>query len=398
MTERWKHRAADRPHLVHVVTTSLLLAFTVGGVFLTRAVAAKEPLALWPGLVLSAVACAVLLRRRSHPLVVLLVTTACIVAEGLLGYLLTPLLMGPMLVAQYTVSLRPDRRTTWYSAVAAAAGIALTGFLATGSPHEWLVGLVNPAAWVLMVASFGGYVRVRREYAVARAEHAAQEREEEARRRVVQERMRIARELHDVVAHHLALANAQAGTAAHLARSHPDQAIAMIEKLPEVTASALRELKATVGLLRQDTDSQELAPAPGLEQLPQLVATCASAGLDVAVTNEGRPGPLPPGLDLTAYRIVQEALTNVTKHAATPSARVRLDYTPHELTLTITNDAGPRSATAPGSPGRSRGYGLLGMRERALSVGGTFHAGPRPAGGFEVACVLPLPSSEESTS
>ncbi|MFJ3325633.1 sensor histidine kinase [Streptomyces griseus] len=398
MTERWKYRAADRALMVQVMTTSLLLAFTVGGVFLTRAVAAEGPLVLWPGLVLTAVACASLLRRRSHPLAVLLVTTACVMAEGFLGYLLTPLLMGPMLIAQYTVSLRPDRRTTWYSAVAAAAGIALTGFIATDSPHEWPIGLVNPAAWVLMVAFFGGYVRVRREYAVARAEHAAQEREEETRRRVIQERMRIARELHDVVAHHLALANAQAGTAAHLARTHPDQAIAMIEKLPEVTAPALRELKATVGLLRQDTDHQELAPAPGLQQLPQLVETCASAGLDVSVIREGRPRPLPPGLDLTAYRIVQEALTNITKHAATPSARVRLDYTPHDLTLTITNEAGTLPAAAAESPGHSHGYGLLGMRERALSAGGTFHAGPRPEGGFKVACTLPIPSSEESTS
>ncbi|MFF5442147.1 sensor histidine kinase [Streptomyces achromogenes] len=398
MTERWKHRAAGRPRTAHVVTASLLLALTVGGLFLARTVAAEEPPVLWPGLVLSVAACAVLLRRRSHPLLVLLVTTACIMTEGFLGYLLTPLLMGPMLVAQYTVSLRLERRTTWYSALAAAAGIALTGFLTTDSPHEWIIGLVNPAAWVLMAASFGSYVRVRREYAVARAEHAAQEREEEASRRVIRERMRIARELHDVVAHHLALANAQAGTAAHLAPTHPDQAIAMIEKLPEVTASALRELKATVGLLRQDTDSQELAPAPGLDQLPQLVAACASAGLDVSVTTEGRPRRLPPGLDLTAYRIVQEALTNITKHAATPSARVRLDYTRHYLTLTITNDAGSSPRTVPASPGRGRGFGLLGMRERALSAGGTFHAGPRSGGGFEVACSLPLPSSEESTS
>ncbi|MFE2457596.1 sensor histidine kinase [Streptomyces sp. NPDC059402] len=393
MTARWKNRVADRPRMVPGAVTGLLLAFTVGGVLLTRAVAATEPLALWPGLVLSVLACAALLRRHSHPLLVLLVTTVGVMTEGFLGYLLTPLLMGPMLVAQYTVSLRPDRKTTWYSAVAAAAGIALTGFIVTDS-HEWIIGLVNPAAWVLMVASFGSYVRVRREYAVARADHAAQERDEEARRRVIQERMRIARELHDVVAHHLALANAQAGTAAHLARSHPDQAIAMIEKLPEVTASALRELKATVGLLRQETDSQELAPAPGLDQLPQLVETCASAGLDVSVSTEGQPQALTPGLDLTAYRIVQEALTNVTKHAATPSARVRLDYTAHYLTLTITNEAGsPPSAAA-----AFRGFGLLGMRERALSAGGTFHACPRPGGGFEVACALPLPSSEKSTS
>ncbi|MFE2587531.1 sensor histidine kinase [Streptomyces anthocyanicus] len=397
MSARWRNRITDRPHTVETLTMGLLLAFTLGGVILTRAVAVEEPVELWPGLALSVLACATLLRRRSRPLLVLLVTTGCVIAEGFLGYLLTPLLMGPMLVAQYTVSLRPDRRATWSSALAAAAGIACTGFVVTDA-HEWIIGLVNPAAWVLMAALFGSYVRVRREYAMARAEHAAQERDEEARRRVIHERMRIARELHDVVAHHLALANAQAGTAAHLARTHPDQAIVMIEKLPDVTASALRELKATVGLLRQETDAKELAPAPGLEQLPRLVERCASAGLDVTVTTEGRPHALTPGLNLTAYRIVQEALTNVTKHAATPSARVRLIYTPHYLTLTVTNDIGSRPASAADIHGRGRGFGLLGMRERALSAGGTFHAGPRPGGGFEVACSLPLPRSEESTS
>lgn len=293
MSTRWPSRPVGRPGAVEAATTGLVLAFTVGGVFLSYAVMADEPLPLWSGLALPVLACATLLRRRSRPLLVLAVTTACTMAEGFLGYLLTPLLMGPMLVAQYTVSLRPDRRTSWYSALAAAAGIALTGFIVTDSPHEWILGLVNPAAWVLMAASFGSYVRVRREYAVARAEHVVLEREEEARRRVIQERMRIARELHDVVAHHLALANAQAGTAAHLARTRPEQAVGIIEKLPETTAAALRELKATVGLLRQDTDTDELAPAPSLDELPNLVESCAAAGLDVTVTTHGRPRRLP---------------------------------------------------------------------------------------------------------
>lgn len=395
MSARWRNRITDRPHTVETLTMGLLLAFTLGGVILTRAVAVEEPVELWPGLALSVLACAALLRRRSRPLLVLLVTTGCVIAEGFLGYLLTPLLMGPMLVAQYTVSLRPDRRATWSSALAAAAGIACTGFVVTDA-HEWIIGLVNPAAWVLMAALFGSYVRVRREYAMARAEHAAQERDEEARRRVIHERMRIARELHDVVAHHLALANAQAGTAAHLARTHPDQAIVMIEKLPDVTASALRELKATVGLLRQETDAKELAPAPGLEQLPRLVETCASAGLDVTITTEGRPHALTPGLNLTAYRIVQEALTNVTKHAATPSARVRLIYTPHYLTLTVTNDIGSRPTSAADIHSRGRGFGLLGMRERALSAGGTFHAGPRPGADSKSPAPSPFPAPRKA--
>jgi signal transduction histidine kinase len=276
--------------------------------------------------------------------------------------------------------------------------MAVSGLFLTTFQHALILSSINPAAWVLMVAAFGSYVRVRREYAAARAEHAAQEREEEARRRVIEERMRIARELHDVVAHHLALANAQAGTAAHLAVSNPEQAFEIVARLPETTAAALRELKATVGLLRQDTDpDDEIAPAPGLGQLPDLVRTCSAAGLDVAVAVEGEPRRLTPGLDLTAYRIIQEALTNVTKHAVTRAARVRLAYTPHHLTLTITNDAPDIHGTAARRSPAESGFGLLGMRERALSTGGTFHAGPRD-GGFEVTCALPLNTADSTDS
>ncbi|WVO35991.1 histidine kinase [Streptomyces sp. FXJ1.172] len=207
--------------------------------------------------------------------------------------------------------------------------------------------------------------------------------------------MRIARELHDVVAHHLTLADAQAATAAHLARTHPGQALDMIGMLPQTTSAALRELKATVGLLRQDTDSDTgdgLAPAPGLRDLPGLVDACATAGLAVTVTVDGKPRGLTPVLDLTAYRIVQEALTNVSKHAVTPTARVRLAYTPHHLTVTVTNDTGPRRPATSGA--LKGGFGLVSMRERATAVGGTFHAGHRPRGGFEVDCTLPLDSGE----
>lgn len=191
-----------------------------------------------------------------------------------------------------------------------------------------------------------------------------------------------------MVAHHLTLADAQAGTAAHLARTHPEQALDIIAKLPETTAAALRELKAAVGLLRQDNDASDLTPAPGLDRLPDLVDACSMVGLEVTVTVEGQRRPLPSVLDLTAYRIVQEGLTNVTKHAATRTAQVRLAYTPHYLTLTVINDTTPDRAVAPATAGG--GFGLLGMRERAAAAGGTFHAGRRPHGGFEVACTLPL--------
>ncbi|MFG2135169.1 sensor histidine kinase [Streptomyces sp. NPDC048751] len=395
MSTRWRRSTASRPHAVEAATLALVFLFTLSGVWMTHALL-DEPVPLWPGIALSALACAALLWRRSHPLPVLAVTALCIMAEGALGYLMTPLLMGPVMTAQYVASLRTDRKTTWNSALAAAVGIALTG-LFHNAFRDPVLSAVNPAAWLLMVAAFGSYVRVRREYAAARAEHTAREREEEARRRVVQERMRIAGELHDVVAHHLTLANAQAGTAVHLSRTNPDQAFEIVGQLWETTTMALRELKATVGLLHQDTDpDDELAPAPGLGQLDDLVAACSAAGLDVAVTVDGEPRPLTGALDLTVYRIVQEALTNVTKHAATRTARVRLAYTPRCLTLDVTNETSsslPRASNKPAG-----GYGLLGMRERARSVGGTFRAGPRPGGRFEVTCAFPLHSPDESSA
>ncbi|GGW42595.1 MULTISPECIES: sensor histidine kinase [Streptomyces] len=399
MSTTWQRRAASHTRAVEAAGLALLLAVTLCGVLVTRWVTNDSPPDLLPGIALSVLACAALHLRRSHPLPVLALTALCAMAEGLLGYLLTPLLMGPLLVAQYSTSLLTSRRTTWASALVTAAGMAVSGLFLTTFQHALILSSINPAAWVLMVAAFGSYVRVRREYAAARAEHAAQEREEEARRRVIEERMRIARELHDVVAHHLALANAQAGTAAHLAVSNPEQAFEIVARLPETTAAALRELKATVGLLRQDTDpDDEIAPAPGLGQLPDLVRTCSAAGLDVAVAVEGEPRRLTPGLDLTAYRIIQEALTNVTKHAVTRAARVRLAYTPHHLTLTITNDAPDIHGTAARRSPAESGFGLLGMRERALSTGGTFHAGPRPDGGFDVTCALPLNNADSTDS
>ena len=396
MSTTWRRRAMRSPRTTEVMKLVLLFAVAVAGALLSDWTM-SGPRALWPAVALSALGCAALVPRHRHPVPVLVATALCAVVEGAMGYLMTPVLFSPLLAAQYSLSLRINRVAAWCGALVTAAVTIVPGIWRSELHSDWIIGIANPAAWVLLSTALGSYVRVRRDYAAARAEHTAREREEEARHRVVQERMRIARELHDVVAHHLALANAQAGTAAHLARADPEQAYDMLGRLSDTTAAALRELKATVGLLRQDTDTHDgLAPAPGLEQLPDLVAACEAAGLDVTVTVEGQPGPLPPGLDLTAYRIVQEALTNVTKHAATRTARVRLARTPHALTLTVTNDA---DTTRPADrPGPGHGFGLLGMRERALATGGTFRAGSRPEGGFEVSCTLPLDSHEESTA
>lgn len=395
MSTPWQRLAASHPRGTDITMVVVLFMVSVAGSTLTGSVFGRH-LPVLPAVLLSAVPCAALLRRRAHPLAVVVVAALCAVVEGSLGYLLTPLSQTPLIVALYSVGLRTDRRTTRVCALVTLAALIVTALFADPISHNLLLTTVNPIAWVFLPAVLGSAVQLRRAYLAAlraRAEHAERTREEEARHRVAQERMRIARELHDVVAHHLALANAQAGTAVHLLATRPDQARGMLESLAETTASALVEMKATVGLLRQDNEADPpLGPAPGLGQLDDLVAAFTAAGLSVTTAVEGGPRPLPTGVDLNAYRIVQEALTNVTKHSATRAARVRLAYHSDRLTLTVTNEGGGTANT----PAPGRGFGLIGMRERAQSAGGTLHAGPRAGGGFEVTCTLPLRPRQES--
>jgi signal transduction histidine kinase len=218
--------------------------------------------------------------------------------------------------------------------------------------------------------------------------------------------VRIARELHDLVAHQITLANAQATVAAHLFDTRPEQTRKSLNELVETTGDALDDLRATVGLLRQSGDAPAPAePAPGLSRLPTLLESFRRAGLEVSVHQEGTARPLPPGVDLTAYRIVQEALTNVTKHAGTGSARVHLVWNRDRVTITVADDGRdartpPTPSTKPSAstaPDRPPGYGLIGMRERAAAVGGDLSAGKRPEGGFLVSTQLPLPPAKDST-
>jgi signal transduction histidine kinase len=285
-----------------------------------------------------------------------------------------------------------------YAYTAVAIVLVAGAALAYGQTSEsFELSVFGPSLWLLLPAALGAEAHLRLAYTDAvraRAEHAERTREEEARHRVAEERMRIARDLHDVVAHHLALANAQATTVAHLMDRDPGTARAMAGDLGGTISAALRELKATVGLLRQSDDPQApLEPAPGLGQLPDLAAAFRAAGHAVTVTTDGDPQPLSAGVDLTAFRIIQEALTNVAKHAPASEAHVRIDYAPRLLRLTITNDTGSPRPTAGGT-----GYGLIGMRERATSLDGRLHAGPRPGGGFDVVAELPLHPDKEPAS
>lgn len=344
----------------------------------------------WAGYLLTGIACAALFWVRRHPAAATAVTVACAAALAARGYTLSPLLLSPAMIALAFMALRTSQKITFAATAAAIVALLCTALIARPPREPLTMEVIGTIAWLLLSVTLGRASRLRLAYlaaAHARAEYAEKTREEEARRRVADERMRIARELHDVIAHHLALANAQAGTVRYLLDTEPAQARAMAGDLGGTIVSALQELKATVGLLRQaDDPDSPLEPAPGLAQLPGLAGSFRSAGLAVTIATDGEPRPLSPGTDLAAYRIIQEALTNVTRHAAASQARVRLAYTGDRLAITITNDNGISPPSAEAGPG----YGLIGMRERAWSVGGRLHAGHRPAGGFEVVTELPL--------
>jgi signal transduction histidine kinase len=377
MRTDWRQYANDHPRAVDAALIVLLLCAAGGPASLNSDLPYVDNLGWASAVPLAMAAALAMLWRRDHPGAVVVFTALCVSAACVIGYLVTPVLLAPVMVALYELAVRVPGVTTRRYWLAATVLIVLAALLGNSYGYPWVIVVLNPVLFLLLPVAVGSSVKTR-------AEYAERNREQEARHRVAEERTRIARELHDVVAHHLALANAQAGTAAYLSRTRPEQVPKILTELTGTTSSALRELKATVGLLRHpDDNGSPLEPAPGLGQLPELTAAFAAAGLDVEVTVDGREQPLSPDVDLAAFRIVQEALTNVTKHATTGIARVRLSYRDGQVVVTVTNDAGPTPANV--------GFGLIGMRERALSAGGRFEAGPRPDGTFTVTAELPIP-------
>ncbi|MEU1268725.1 sensor histidine kinase [Streptomyces sp. NPDC005799] len=390
MSIPWQRYDDEHVRVVDTMAAALLFAAFLFGSEI-QVPGTRHSDRVMPTLALAAVSCGALFWHRRHPRTVVAVTALGAAGAGALGHLLTPLMLGPVMLALFRLAVSTDRRTTRTFFLATLVVVVVPAFAVDPNDNPWPLKTLGPAAWLLLPVATGSTVRMKGAYlqaVQARAEYAERSRDEEARHRVAEERMRIARELHDVVAHHLALANAQAGTAAHLARTHPEQVQKILTDLAGTTSSALREMKATVGLLRQNDDPDApLAPTPGLGQLGELTDALQSTGLTVQVSTEGVPRPLTPGVDLTAYRIVQEALTNVTKHAAARAAYVRLRYGDDHMTITVTDDG---NATASAAPAPGSGFGLIGMRERAHSVGGALQAGHRLEGGFEVTTRLPL--------
>ncbi|MER7757562.1 sensor histidine kinase [Kitasatospora sp. NPDC097643] len=394
MTSTWQRLRSRHPRLLDAAAGVGLLTATALGATMdqTGHLGSLDPLT---GAVALVAALAAFAHRR-HPRAVTLVTLLCTMVLGVTSPRLTPALATPLLVALYSLAVRTDRATALRASVATAVLLTGTSLLVdTGGPLGERLGVL---AWALLPGAIGDSIRNRRAHLAAieeRAERAERTREEEARRRVADERIRIARDLHDVVAHHIALANAQAGIAVHLMDRHPAQARDMLSHLTEATGSALQELRATVGLLRRAEDPAPLEPAPGLDRLPELIAVFERAGLPVRLTVEGEARPLSPGVDLTAYRIVQESLTNVAKHAGGADAEITLAYSGSRVALSVANtrpaaDAHPRAALLPHPAPGEGGFGLIGMRERAGAVGGRLTADHRPDGGFLVTAELPL--------
>ena len=235
-------------------------------------------------------------------------------------------------------------------------------------------------------ATLGGIAVASRRAYVASIEARA---DADARRRIDEERLRIARELHDVVAHTMATINVQAGAAAHVLRDRPDAAAEALATIKSVSKDGLRELRTILNVLRQADEADPTQPTPGIGQIRGLVDGAARAGLETTLTVRGTARPLPAAVDLAAYRIVQESLTNAIRHAGPATAAVTLAYAERRV-------PGRGDRHRPGRPGRRqrrrRALGLAGMRERASSVGGSLEAGPGPEGGYRVAAWLPTAS------
>ena len=331
--------------------------------------------------------------RRRFPLAVLATSVASGLAFAALG--LPPAFLGPaILVPVYTVAAYCDRRASLAGLAAVEVAMAAVQLTPASAEMATWVGnaLVVAAAWLL-----GRFVGDRRVYAAqleARTAELEQAREELARRAVAEERLRIARELHDVVAHSMSVIAVQSGVGALVADTQPEEARKALAAVEATSRTALEELRRLLGVLRQDGEPQgSLTPTPGLAGLDTLLAQMAEAGLAVKLRVEGTRPQVPPGVDLSAYRIVQEALTNVVRHAGPARAQVVVCYGDQEVTLEVTDDG--RGAAALAGDGRAgTGHGLIGMRERVALFGGDLQVGPRPGGGFRVAARLPFAADQ----
>ncbi|MDT3399214.1 sensor histidine kinase [Streptomyces sp. B1866] len=389
-----------RRHPTGVDTFWALLLFGITLLWIVGAHIGREPrIAAVP---ITVALCAAVALRRRAPEWMLLLVIGCGLAQLALNVEVNPA-DGAMLAIIYSVVVGGER---WASRIALVGGVCAPALAALRWPDErqdgWedIVGTVFLTIPFLLAWVLGDSVRTRRAYYAQLEERAARlerEREAQAKVAVAAERARIARELHDVVAHNVSVMVVQADGAAYVLANAPEQTRQALETISGTGRQALAEMRRLLGVLRSGDPDEggDYVPQPDVEQIDELVEQVRGTGLPVDFKVVGSPRPLPSGVELTAYRIVQEALTNTRKHGGPDvGASVRITYLDDGLGLLVEDDGrGSQRELYEDGGVDGQGHGLIGMRERVGMVGGTLDAGPRPGGGFRVSAVLPLRSA-----
>jgi signal transduction histidine kinase len=407
---------------------AVVAAITIGGSFGAQSHQHAAHRLNLLGVSLLAVACAVLAVRRRYPAATLLIASSAVSAYFAFGFSWGTAFF-PLIVAVSGAVLAGYRLLAWITCAISYLVIVWGGYVGPGHKPAGVVSGLTTAAWPLVVLIGAEVVRAGRE----RAASAARGRAELERRRASEERLRIAQELHDVLAHNISLISVQAGVALHLMDERPDEAAerarTALTAIRYASKEALGELRSVLGLLRTSSGEEPpLSPAPGMAQLGDLTLRATAAGLSVRTDITGGERPLPAGTDLAAYRIVQEALTNVIRHAGATHVTVRVSYGDASLGIDVEDDGAAASAPAGGELGaggklpaagnpaaRAKaddgaarrtgpgdrtggGNGIAGMRERARLLGGELSARPLPGRGFLVRARLPLTARDRGTA
>ena len=320
-----------------------------------------------------------LLARRRAPDAVLVFVFLVTLAYSMRGYAHGPIFLA-LIVAFFTVVMAGHRIVALTVLGAGYVGFLWFTYWFGPDRAPTLAQMGALAAWLLVLFLVSEALRNRRDRAI----EAARAREQEQSRQVADERLRIAREVHDVVAHNISMINVQAGVALHLIDERPEQARIALAAIKDASRETLRELRSVLGVLRGVDEDAPRSPAAGLDRLEDLAARTRAAGVPVEVDIEGHPRDLPTEVDLAAFRILQEALTNVARHAGPATARVRVEYGDDDVTVEVDDDGGGLMNANDG------GSGIVGMRERASALGGDLRVEPGPRGGVRVLARLPL--------
>jgi len=390
------HRLRGRPFLVDAAIAIALAVVSTLSLWVTTSyieVDFREPDAL--GVLLSAASALPIAWRRRYPMTVVFLTGVPTVLISELNYAQSVSGIG-LLIAVYTVAAYTSRRRSLAGLLAAIVFLVVA--VNIDNLPTSLLDLTASVAIIFGAWAFGRSIGIRRVYTAEleeRAKRLERAREADVRAIVAEERNRIARELHDVVGHHVSVMTVQAAAAQRTFDRDPRRAREAMAAIESTGREALAEMRRIVGVLRtHDQADHDLAPLPGVGEIGRLVEQVREAGLDVAFSIDGVPAPLAPGIDVTVYRIVQEALTNTLKHAGPTRAEVVLRYRPKDLFVRVSDD-GYGLASALAKPAlvngaRPTGHGLLGMRERVTLYGGRLYTGPRSGGGYEVVAHIPL--------